>query len=72
MTYLTMSQGERLDERKVTLKFLVILCRSAFKGIIERSFLVKLDVVASPVHLKVAYHDKEGNLTAVNNDLEGA
>lgn len=69
---LTLVIGEGTYERKVILNFLVILCRSAFRGIIGRSFLAKLDEAASPVHLKVAYHDIKGRLVIVSVDLEEA
>lgn len=59
-----------MRERKVTLRFLVILRRSAFKGILGRSFLVKLDVIEFPVHLEVTYHDMAGKLIVVMVDLE--
>lgn len=55
-----------MSQRIVTLLFLVIHGRSAFKGILGRSFLVKLDVVASIVHLKIAYQDEWG----VPNNIE--
>lgn len=59
MINLTLALGEEVRERNVTLSFLVILCRRAFKGILERS-LEKLDAVAPLVHLKITYHDMEG------------
>lgn len=36
------------------------------------SFLVKLDVVSSPVHLKIVYHDMEGKLILISADTEKA
>lgn len=34
-----------------------------------RSLLENIDVVASSVHMKVAYHDRKGNLTIVSANL---
>lgn len=60
--------GEKACERKVILNFLIILCKTAFRGVIGRSFLVSLDVVDSPVNLKVTYHvvDKRPNIISAN------
>lgn len=44
--------------------------KSALKGIIGRSFLAKLDVVASTLHLKIAYHDEKWALATINMDLQ--
>lgn len=66
---LTLALGEGEHKRKVILLFLVILCRSSFKGILEISLLTKLDPVASPIHLKVIYHDRKGKSTIVGTDL---
>lgn len=57
---------------KVTLMFLVIQCRSAFKGSLERSFLERLDADASTIHLKVAYHNEEGTPVTVCANLQEA
>lgn len=72
MIALPLSLGERVHERHVTFKFFVILCKSAFKGIIGISFLAKLDAVASLVHLRLAYHNMEWKSTVVNVYLEEA
>lgn len=56
----------------ITLIFLVIQCRSSFKGILGRSFLEKLDALASTVHLKIAYHDKWGVPITMEEDLRVA
>lgn len=50
-TYLKLSLAEQVRGRKVTVNSLLILCRSTFKGILGRSFLENLDVMASPIHL---------------------
>lgn len=59
-----------MHERKVFLNFLVVSCKSAFKGILGRSFLVKLDTLASPTYLKVTYQDEEWRSVIINVDLE--
>lgn len=56
----------------MTLTFLVIQCRSSFKGILGRSFLARLDVVASTIHMKITYHYEEGILITVGVDLQVA
>lgn len=67
---MTMTIYEGDPERKVILNFMIIQCRSAFKGILGRSFLVRLDVVASSVHLKVTYHNVEGRLVLMTADVD--
>lgn len=49
--------GEGTSKIKIILNFLAISCRSAFRGILWRSFIVRLDALTSPVHLKLAYHN---------------
>lgn len=61
MVNLTLSLGKGVCVRNVTLNFLVISCRSAFEGILMRYFLAKLDLVVTPVHFKITYHDMEVN-----------
>lgn len=52
------------------LLFLMIQCKSAFKGILGWSLLDKLDVVSSTIHLKITYHDKRGVTTTIKAYLE--
>lgn len=70
MEDLKLSLGEGVCERKVTLSFLVILCWSAFCGICGRSFLERIYAVASPVHMKMWYYNREGELIVFNADLD--
>lgn len=56
----------------ITLIFLVIQCKSSFKGILGRSFLAKLEALASTIHLKIAYHDKWGAPITMEEDLRVA
>lgn len=56
----------------MTLTFRVVQCRSAFKGILGRSFLVKLDPVVSTVSLKIAYHGEEGTPTIIHEKIHEA
>lgn len=67
-----MTIGKGSCKRKVILNFLVIPCRNAFKGKPERSFIGRLDAMASPVHLKVTYHNIEERLVIVNADVDEA
>lgn len=55
-TGMTLAIREGKCERKVILNFLVVSCKSAFRGIMGRFFLENLDMVASHVHLKLIYH----------------
>lgn len=63
------SIGEREHWRKMTLMFLMVHCRSSFKCILRRTFLAKLDAIASTIHLKVYYLDEEGKAIAIGADL---
>lgn len=56
---LTVGVGESACEIRVILNFLIIPIQNAFRGVLGKSFLAKLDAVASPVHLKVTYHDAD-------------
>lgn len=71
-TYMTWAIGEATYERKVILSFHVISCKSVFRDILERSFLERLNVVASSVHLKGTYHYREGMSGIFGVDLKEA
>lgn len=60
---------EGKDERKVTIYFLVVLCKSAFSSILERSFLETFDAVVSHIHLKVKYCNNVGKQIVIDDDL---
>lgn len=51
---------------------MVVPCKSVFNGIICRSYLENLDVVASSVHLKVTYHNNIEKLIILDVDLKAA
>lgn len=51
------SLGEGEEKRSANIYFLVVPCESVFKGFLGRPFIATLDMVASPVHLKIKYHD---------------
>lgn len=55
------------EKRKRTMNFLffVVPCEIVCNGILGRSFLATLDVVASPVHLKMKYHNDAGHPSIV-------
>lgn len=55
-TVLTLQLEEGESERKVTRSFMVVLCKMPLSGILGRSCIEKLDVVTSPIHLKILYH----------------
>lgn len=66
---LTISIREGMHRRKMTLTFLIIHYKSAFKCILGRSFLTKLDAFSSDVHLKIVYLDEEWAPLTVGPDL---
>lgn len=72
MIDLIVADKEGARERKVILNFLIVPCKSAYKGILKNSLLANLDVVALPVHLKITYHDVEGRLVAIIVDFKEA
>lgn len=52
--------------------FLVIPYQSAYNFILQRSFLTKLYVVTSTIHLKIKYHNNSGELFIIPANLHGA
>lgn len=72
MTSLPLSFGEEESERKLTLHFLVVPCKSAFSGILGKTFLEKLDVMASPIYLKVTYYKNPRKSFRLNADLKAS
>lgn len=52
-------------------RFLVIPYESVYKAIFRISFLTKFEAVASPVHLKMKYHNNAGKLICFSDDLHG-
>lgn len=67
---LSIVEGTR--QKRVTLTFLLVLCKSVSKGILGRSFLERLDAVASTFHMKITYHDEEGISITVGANLQEA
>lgn len=72
MIDLALSIGDGMNQRIINLLFLVVQCRTVFKGIPGRSFLAKLDIVTSTFHLKIAYHDEKGAPITIKEDLREA
>lgn len=68
---MVISVDDRKDVRSVIFKFLIVSCKSIHNCILERLFVVMLDVVASPIHLKIKYHNLQRELVTINVDLEG-
>lgn len=66
---LPLSLGEGEDEIWIILFFFIVSCKSAFSGIIGTYFLATLDVMASPVHLKVIYLSDAESLIVLDVDL---
>lgn len=67
---LTLSVREGTHQRRVTLLFHMIQCKNAFKCIIGRSLLARLDAVASTVHMKITYDGKDEISITVGADLQ--
>lgn len=63
---------EGRDVKIVESHFLVVPCKSSYNCIFDRPFIVALDVVASMVHLKLKFHDLQGDAVTINADFEGA
>lgn len=55
----------------IILQFLVVHSRSVYNFIMRIPFTTTLDDVASLVHLKLKYHNLQGEPITVNVDLEG-
>lgn len=52
--------------------FLVILCDSVYNDILRSLFFTTLEVVASPIHLKIKYLKNTRKLVVVSADLHMA
>lgn len=72
MTDLSLFPGEWESERKVNLYFLVVSCKGTFIGILGRSFMPNLNVVASLMHLKIVYHNNVKKLITIHAELKAA
>lgn len=66
----TLEEGR--DTRTTILKFLVISCKSVYKCILIRPFTMKLNIVASLVHLKTKYHNFYAGFVTICVDIYGA
>lgn len=53
-------------------KFLVVPCKSIYKCILNRPFVLALDVLGSPIHLKFKFHNIHVKSITINSKLEGA
>lgn len=64
--------GSVKDIRAVISQFLVVLYVSVYNCILGWPFTAMLDVVASLIHLKLKYHNIQGESTTINAYLERA
>lgn len=62
---------KRINKVIVNVRFFVIPCGSVYIGILGQRFLKLLDVVASPVHLKMKYHEGSGKPVVITIDMCG-
>lgn len=60
-----------MDEHTVETPFLVVPVVSVYTCILGRPTLAALDAVTSMVHLKMKYHNKNGDVTTIYADLKG-
>lgn len=70
--YLSISLGEGNNNRIMNVCFSVISCKNVYNDILGRPFLAALDVMASPVHLKIKYQNNSGRYVVFKDDLHGA
>ncbi|KAI5447423.1 hypothetical protein KIW84_015036, partial [Lathyrus oleraceus] len=63
--------GQQKGYSNINFLISCFLCRSVYNCILGRPFASILDIVASPVHLKLGYHNLQGELTTIKDDLEG-
>lgn len=68
---LMISIGDGKEIRTVNLKFLVVPYKNVYNCILGRPFVAMVGVVASPFHLKLKYHNLQGELLTINADLKG-
>lgn len=55
----------------VDLQLLVVPCKRVYNCIVGRPFAITLDIVVSPVHLKMKYNNIHDELVMINIDLYG-
>ena len=69
---LNVTFGEERDERTVETPFLVIPVVSIYNYILISPTLAALDAVTSTVHLKMKYHNNDGDIATIYADLKAA
>lgn len=69
---LMVSVGEESGLKSISTKFLVIPCKSLYNHILGRPFTTVLDVVTSPMHLKLKYHNLHKELVVLCTYLDMA
>lgn len=68
---LPVSLGEAKNKRIMNVHFFVIPSESVYNGILGQSFFATLDVVVSPIHLKMKYNNDFDNLIIFKDDMCG-
>lgn len=68
---LPVSLGEEKNKRIVNVHFFVIPSESVYNGILSQSFFATLDVVVSPIHLKMKYNNDFDKLVIFKDDMCG-
>ena len=64
--------GEEGDTIVIDYQFLVVSSKSVYNGVLGWSFASLLDVIASPVYLKLKYHIVPNMLMIIRTNLSGA
>lgn len=60
------------DVREINSQFQVVSCKSVYNYIIGRPFIAALNVMGSPIHLKLKFHNRQGGPITVKTGLSGA
>lgn len=61
-----------MDIQTISLQFLVVLCKCVYNCLLGIPFAAALDVVVSPVYLKLKFHNLHGEPPTVNTNIEAA
>lgn len=66
------SVGDGKDILTINSQFLIVPCRNVCNYILRRPFAATLDLVRLLMHLKLEYHNLQGEPTTINVNLKGA
>lgn len=69
---LMVPMGDKRYLRSINMQFLVIPCKSLYNCVLGRPFTATLDIVASPIYLKLKYRNLHGDPTVLCVVLEAS